>query len=111
MTYSSYFYVSRATGKWSYDNEGLNSLRICEVWSGKLLFAYDKRVLLLFELCRPASAYDWWSGDRGFDPRRLRQQSVVEIDHEIFSKVILPHPLHQEGQLLVSGERLCTSTD
>ena len=32
------------------------------------------------------------------------QHSFVEIDHEIFSTVI---PL-QEGQLLVSGERVCT---
>ena len=32
----------------------------------------------------------------------------VEIDHEIFSKVILSLPLIQEGQLSVSGERMCT---
>ena len=32
----------------------------------------------------------------------------VEIDHEIFSKVILSLPLIQEGQLSVSGERICT---
>ena len=32
----------------------------------------------------------------------------VEIDHEIFSTVILSFPLIQEGQLLVSGERMCT---
>ena len=31
----------------------------------------------------------------------------VEIDHEIFSKVILSLPLIQEGQLSVSGERMC----
>ena len=29
---------------------------------------------------------------------------------EIFSTVILPFPLIQEGQLSVSGERMCTST-
>ena len=34
-----------------------------------------------------------------------------EIDHEIFSTVILSLPLFQEGQLSVSGERMCTSTD
>ena len=33
---------------------------------------------------------------------------VVEIDHEIFSTVILSLPLIQEGQLSVSGERMCT---
>ena len=32
----------------------------------------------------------------------------VEIDHKIFSTVILSHPLIQEGQLSVSGERMCT---
>ena len=37
-----------------------------------------------------------------------RQHSFVEIDHEIFSTVILPLPLIQDGQLSVSGERMCT---
>ena len=32
------------------------------------------------------------------------------IDYEIFSTVILFIPLIQEGQLSVSGERMCTST-
>ena len=40
--------------------------------------------------------------------RRDRQHSFVEIDHEIFSMVILSLPLIQEGQLSVSGERVCT---
>ena len=34
----------------------------------------------------------------------------VEICHEIISTVILSLPLIQEGQLSVSGERMCTST-
>ena len=34
--------------------------------------------------------------------------SFVETDHEIFSTVILSFPLIQEGQLSVSGERMCT---
>ena len=37
-----------------------------------------------------------------------RQYSFLEIDHEIFSTAILSLPLIQEGQLLVSGERICT---
>ena len=53
-------------------------------------------------------ASDWRLGGRGFDPRRGRQHSFVEIDHEIFSTVILSLPLIQEGQLSVSGERMCT---
>ena len=35
---------------------------------------------------------------------------IYEIDHEIFSRVILSLLLIQEGQLSVSGERTCTST-
>ena len=42
------------------------------------------------------------------NPRRGRQHSFMEIDHEIFSMVILSLPLIQEGQLSVSGERMCT---
>ena len=37
-----------------------------------------------------------------------RRSGVVEIDHEIFSTVIPSLPLIQEGQLSVSGERMCT---
>ena len=38
-----------------------------------------------------------------------RQHSFVEVDHEIFSTVILSLPLIQGRQLLsVSGERMCT---
>ena len=51
---------------------------------------------------------DWRPGGRGFNPRRGRQHSFVEIDHEIFSTVILSLPLIQEGQLSVSGEEMCT---
>ena len=51
---------------------------------------------------------DWRPGGRGFNPRQDRQHSFVEIDHEIFSTVILSLPLIQEGQLSVSGERMCT---
>ena len=51
---------------------------------------------------------DWRPGGRGFNPCRGRQHSFVEIEHEIFSTVILSLPLIQEGQLSVSGERMCT---
>ena len=51
---------------------------------------------------------DWRPRGRGFNPRGGRQHSFVEIDHEIFSTVILSLPLIQEGQLSVSGERMCT---
>ena len=39
---------------------------------------------------------------------RGRQHFFEEIDHEIFSTVILSLPLIQEGQLSVYGERMCT---
>ena len=48
---------------------------------------------------------DWRPGGRGFNPRRGRQHSFVAIDHEIFSTV---NRSLQEGQLSVSGERMCT---
>ena len=51
---------------------------------------------------------DWRPGDHRFNPRRVRQHSFMEIDHEIFSTVILSLPLIQEGQLSVSGKRMCT---
>ena len=51
---------------------------------------------------------DWRPGGRGFNPRRGRQHSFVEIDYEIFSTVILSLPLIQEGQLSVSSKRMCT---
>ena len=51
---------------------------------------------------------DWRPGGRGFNPRRGRQHSFLEIDHEIFSTVILSLPLIQEGQLSVSGKRMRT---
>ena len=34
--------------------------------------------------------------------------SFVEIDHEILSMVILSNPPIQDGQLSISGERMCT---
>ena len=49
---------------------------------------------------------DWRQGM--FNPRQGWQHSFVEIDHEIFSTVILSLPLIQEGQLLISGKRMCT---
>ena len=39
-----------------------------------------------------------WSGGCGFDPRRVQQHSFEEINHEIFSSVILSVRLIQEGQ-------------
>ena len=72
---------------------------------------HDKTALTEFRKASMAqldAPSDWRSGGRGFNPRRSWQHSFVEIDHEIFSTVILSLPLIQEGQLSVSGERMCT---
>ena len=49
----------------------------------------------------------WYADGRGFDPH-VRQHSFVEIGHEIIFSAILSLPLIQEGQLSVTGERMCT---
>ena len=70
-----------------------------------------RRILILIwpaSVAQLDAPSDWRPGGRGFNPRRGRQHSFVEIDHEIFSTVILSLPLIQEGQLSVSGERMCT---
>ena len=61
-----------------------------------------------FPVAQLDAPFDWRPGGRGFNPHRGRQHSFVEIDHEIFSTVILSLPLIQEGQLSVSDERMCT---
>ena len=43
-----------------------------------------------------------------FDLRRVGNILLWIFDHEIFSMVILSLRLIQEGQLSVSGERMCT---
>ena len=79
-----------------------------------LFIINDGWTITSFRECPPASVAqldapsDWRPGGHGFSPRRGRQHSFVEIDHEIFSTVILSLPLIQEGQLSVSGERMCT---
>ena len=71
----------------------------------KSMFSSELKPASVAQLDAPS---DWRPGGRGFKPRRGRQHSFVEIDHEIFSTVILSLPLIQEGQLSVSGERMCT---
>ena len=48
---------------------------------------------------------------RRFDPRQVVQLSFVVTYHDIFSMVILSHQLIQEGQLSVSGEKMCTNSN
>ena len=51
---------------------------------------------------------DWWSGGCGFDPKWVGNILSWRFDHEIFSMVIFPLPLIQEGQLSISGEGMYT---
>ena len=44
----------------------------------------------------------------GSTPAEVGSILSWRFDHEIFSTVILSLPLIQEGQLSVSGERMCT---
>ena len=81
---------------------------ICKKDLVVFLFPHRTYVLDMLESPPCGDSNIWRPGGRGFNPRRGRQHSFVEIDHEIFSTVILSLPLIQEGQLSVSGERMCT---
>ena len=75
------------------------------IYKGLLIFCAINVTYPMVSFHAPS---DWRPGGRGFNPLRGRQHSFMEIDHEIFSTVILSLPLIQEGQLSVSGERMCT---
>ena len=75
---------------------------------GKITYPAYKTLQKPASVAQLDAPSDWRPGGRGFNPRRGRQHSFVEIDHEIFSTVILSLPLIQERQLSVSGERMCT---
>ena len=67
----------------------------CNVYISAIqLFLYTYMSASVAQLDAPS---DWRPRGRGFDPRRSRQHSFVQIDHEIFSNVILSLPLLQEG--------------
>ena len=60
-------------------------------------------ITLLILIVESHSIFGHW-----FDPH-VRQHSFVEFGHEIISAAILSIPLIQEGQLSVTGERMCTN--
>ena len=68
-----------------------------------------KFIILLFVLAGRGSwvgcASAWYVD--GFDPH-VRQHSFVEIGHDNIYTDMLSLPLIQEGQLSVTGERICT---
>ena len=53
-------------------------------------------------------ASNWRPEGCRFDPCQGQQHYFMEIHDEVFSTTILSLPLIQEGQLSVSGERMCT---
>ena len=69
-------------------------------------YAFEISVTIISSVAQLDAPSDWRPGGCGFNPCRGRQHSFLEIDHEIFSTVILSLPLIQEGQLSVSGERM-----
>ena len=73
--------------KWGLQESSLHKLNVTK-------FYHDILPASVAQLDAPS---DWRPGGRGFNPRRGRQHSFVEIDHEIFSTVILSLPLIQEG--------------
>ena len=76
-----------------------------------LTFGHISSIIIIYwpaSVAQLDAPSDWRPGGRGFNHRRGRQHSLVEIEHEIFSTVIIYLPLVQEGQLSVSDERMCT---
>ena len=53
---------------------------------------------------------DIGSGGCMFDPYLVQPHSFMEIDHELFSTIILFHQLFQEGHYSFSGKRMCANT-
>ena len=68
----------------------------------------DRKTILAASVAQLDAPSDRRPGGRRFNPCQGRQHSFVETDYEIFSTVILSLPLIQEGQLSVSGKRMCT---
>ena len=82
------------------------SVSPCNLGSYKLITPalHPDRPVLADKLCvRPTSDQEV-AGSNPEGPGKI----LMEIDHEIFSTVILSLPLIQEGQLSVPGERMCT---
>ena len=70
-----------------------------------ILDKHYKMLALVAQLdVRPTGNYEV----AGSTPTGSATQSFMEIDHEIFSTVILSLPLIHEGQLSVSGKRMYT---
>ena len=89
----------------NFSRENKKNILKCLFKSSRLKCNKHKEPASVAQLDAPS---DWRPGGLEFNPDQDRQNSSVEIDHEIFSMVILSLPLIQEGQLSVSGKRMCT---
>ena len=67
----------------------------------KFMLKFNLKVIKIFYLLSYFSNLSWIR-------RPTWDQDIVEMDHEIFSTVNFFLPLIQEGQLSVSGKRMCT---
>ena len=96
-------------GCWYYNSDVIASNKaLFQPKSTDVFLVSPQKRVLPASVAQLDAPSDWRPGGRGFNPHRGRQLSFVEIDHEIFSTVILSLPLIQEGQLSVSGGRMCT---
>ena len=107
LNYKAYNHQTLHSASQCTDSAGmyLDSVTLTYISCSIDFYAFSRGPALVAQLDAPS---DWRPGGRWFKPRRGRQHSFMEIDHEIFSTVILPLPLIQEGQLSVSDERMCT---
>ena len=83
--------------------EKINIINLASAELAEIVVKLNSSGLVPASVAQLDAPSDWRPGGRGFNPRRSRQHSFVEIDHELFSTVILSLPLIQEGQLSVSG--------
>ena len=84
-------------------------------YPGKYLFGWRQSNMRRTGDQEVAGSNSWMRVQLGirslrFEHCGVQLHSFLEIDHEIFSTVILSHLLPQEGQLSVSGNRMCTNT-
>ena len=82
------------------------------IWVGIVCILSVPLVYNILGFCRPR----WLSQMRVrlvirrlWSPTMVSQHSFVEINHEMFSMVILSLQLIQEEQLSVSDKKICTS--
>ena len=90
-----------------------NYIFICEMWLFDLIFPqFCKSDMSRYRYLEPVLMAELDvhpTGDQEVTgSTSIEVGNIFSLDHEIFSTVILSRLLNQEGQLSVSGERMCT---